>query len=120
MRVFWYKTFSWLPRVLGVLFSVFIGLFAVDVFNQGYPGLRTLIAFLTHLIPAAIIFVSTLIGWRWPNWGAALFAVIGTVYVFYFDGQPWLVYALISGPLFFIAILFAVSSMLNRQKDTGE
>ena len=116
MRVSWYKIFSWVPRVLGVLFSVFIGLFAVDVFNQGYPGFRTLVTFLIHLIPAVIIFVFTLVGWRWPTWGAALFTIVGTVYIFYFNGQPWLVYVIISGPLFFIAILFAVSSVLNRQK----
>lgn len=114
MRLNMRKIFLWLPRILGVLFAVFIGMFAMDVFNQGYLGFDLVLAFLIHLIPAIIIIAFTLVGWRWPLSGTALFTVIGTVYIYYISGQPWLVYALISGPLYLVAVLFTISNILNK------
>jgi hypothetical protein len=38
----------WSPRILGVLVSMFIGMFALDAFNEGKPLLLALPNFLIH------------------------------------------------------------------------
>jgi hypothetical protein len=49
------KLLTWLPRIPGMLFAVFISLFALDVFSEEKGFLQTLIALLMHLIPTFII-----------------------------------------------------------------
>ena len=33
----------WTPRILGILFAGFLGLFALDVFNEGHTFWRTIL-----------------------------------------------------------------------------
>ena len=32
----WKRVLYWTPRVLGILFALFISIFALDVFGEGY------------------------------------------------------------------------------------
>jgi hypothetical protein len=73
----------WSPRVLCIAFAVFISLFALDVFGEGYGFWRTALALAMHLIPTAIIVVVLLLAWRWEWIGAVLFAVVAALYFFF-------------------------------------
>ena len=42
----------WTPRFFGVLFALFISMFALDVFGEGRGFWETTLALLMHLIPA--------------------------------------------------------------------
>ena len=66
----------WLPRILCLLFAVFISLFALDVFGEGYGFWETIVAFLIHLIPTGLILIALAIAWRWEWIGAILFAAV--------------------------------------------
>ena len=99
-----------LPRILGVLFAVFISIFALDVFGEGYDFWETVVALFMHLVPTAIIVIALVIAWRWEWIGALLFAALGAGYVIMAWGRfEWTTYLLIAGPLFLIGALFLVN-----------
>jgi hypothetical protein len=62
-------TLYWVPRILGILFAIFISIFALDVFMEGYGFWETVVALVMHLVPTAIIFIVLLIAWRWERLG---------------------------------------------------
>ena len=51
------RVFHWSPRVLSILFALFLSIFALDVFSEGYAFAETILALLMHLIPTALISV---------------------------------------------------------------
>jgi hypothetical protein len=110
------RALSWAPRILGVLFAVFISLFALDVFGEGYSFGETMVALAMHLIPTALIVLALVIAWRWEWIGAILFAALGAGYVVVSRGwADWIAYLLISGPLFAIAALFLADWLYRRR-----
>src|SRR5437763_16456396 len=70
----------WTPRVLCLLFAVFISLFALDVFNENIGFWRTFAALSIHLIPTAIVLVVLAIAWRWELIGGARLMLAGRGY----------------------------------------
>ena len=56
----------WTPRIMCILFAVFVSLFAFDVFGEGYGFWKTLLALLMHLIPTGIILIGVLFLLNWP------------------------------------------------------
>lgn len=103
------QTMFWVPRILAVLFALFISLFAFDVFEEGYSFWETVLALLMHLIPTGMVLLALLIAWRWEWVGAVLFIGLGLFYLFEFPGQYWSAYVVISGSLFVLGALFLVN-----------
>ncbi|MCL4859123.1 MAG: hypothetical protein KJZ93_06935 [Caldilineaceae bacterium] len=99
----------WAPRALGILFALFVSLFALDVFGVGYSFWETILALLIHLVPVYLILIALAIGWRWERVGSVLFVALGALYMITAWGQfAWGVYLVIAGPAFLIGILFLV------------
>lgn len=99
----------WTPRILTLLFAVFISLFALDVFEEGYTFWETILGLLIHLIPTAVILLGLALSWRWEWIGGILFPGLAVFYLFAFPGAHWLAYLFISGPLFLIGVLFLIN-----------
>ena len=101
------KVLYWSPRVLGILFAIFISLFALDVFMEGYGFWETIVALVMHLIPTAIILIILAIAWRWERVGGFIFIALGVLYIaLFWDPSRWPAYLMISGPLFLVGVLF--------------
>ena len=99
----------WTPRILAILFGLFVSLFALDSF-QGNESIWTKLAdFAVHLIPVAVYALILVLAWRWEWIGAVLFAALGVLYIFMVGNRhlDWVL--LISGPLFLLAALFLVN-----------
>src|SRR5689334_11501145 len=95
------RVLFWAPRILCILFAVFVSLFALDVFGEGHGFWQTCLALLMHLIPTGIILLALVVSWRWEWVGAILFTAFGALYLFFFWGRfHWSVYVLLSGPSF--------------------
>lgn len=45
----------WSPRVLGIAMAAFLGLFALDAFQEGQPLSAMVAAFTLHLLPAFVV-----------------------------------------------------------------
>ena len=95
----------WLPRVLSIVFALFISLLALDVFGEGYNFWETLVALFMHLIPTFILVAVLAIAWRWERVGAALFLALAIIYLVLTDGRM----LTIPIPLIIVSLLFLVS-----------
>jgi ABC-type dipeptide/oligopeptide/nickel transport system permease component len=100
----------WAPRLLCIAFAVFVSLFALDVFEEGYGLWRTLAALAMHLIPTAIILAVLALAWRWEWIGAVVFTGLALLYVRFAQARGHLEWTLvISLPLLLLAALFLVN-----------
>ena len=109
------KWLYWTPRVLAIIFSGFISVFALDVFVEGYSFLDTLWALLMHLIPTFLVLIVLVIAWRWERLGGFLFVVLGSTYIILvYPHIEWVAIILISGPLFLIGGLFLLCSCAKQ------
>jgi hypothetical protein len=97
----------WFPRILAILFALFLSVFALDVFAEPMGFWPTLLALLMHLVPSAIVALVLVVAWRWEALGAVLFGGMGLTYLVFEWGRfDWMAYAIIAGPLLLIGILF--------------
>ena len=105
------RVLSWAPKVLSILFAMFLSVFALDVFSEGYGFWETIGALLLHLIPVYIIVILLVIAWRWERIGAILFIVLGLFYLVTISGRlpHWSTYFVIPGPLILIGVLFLIN-----------
>ena len=92
------KFFNLLPRILGILFALFIRIFALDAFCEGIPLLEAVIAFLIHLVPTYIMIAILLIAWKWGVVGGILFILAGASYMVLMHNPQWAAFLLIGGP----------------------
>ncbi|MGB7621126.1 MAG: hypothetical protein WBN92_02145 [Terriglobia bacterium] len=100
----------WTPRILCILFALFISLFALDAFNEGYGFWKALLALLIHLIPTGVILIVLAISWRWEWVGGILFPACGLFYLEKVWGRfHWSAYLIISGPMFLVGVLFLIN-----------
>lgn len=115
------RVLFWSPRILALLFAAFITIFALDVFGKGYSFEELLVSLAMHLIPTALVLTALIAGWRWPWAGALLFAALGVGYLLLGRGRTqWSNYLIVSGPAFFIAVLFAAAWLFGRRKGTTD
>jgi len=101
------RVLFWTPRLLCILFAVFLSLFALDVFSESYGFWKTILALLIHLVPVCIVVIVLVIAWRREWVGAILFNALAVSYVVSGWGRfHWSAYVGISGPLVLAGILF--------------
>jgi hypothetical protein len=106
----------WSPRIICILFALFLSLFAFDVFGIGLTVWDSIRAFLIHLVPVYIVVIVLVIAWRWEWVGAVAFAALAVAYVIMAWGAfAWSAYAAISGPLLVLAVLFLLNWIYRKQ-----
>jgi hypothetical protein len=97
----------WGPRGLTILFILFLALFALDVFDEGYTFPETLVALFMHLIPNMILAIILVLAWRWEWIGAVIFTGVGLFYILWsWERLHPGALVFIAGPLFLVALLF--------------
>ena len=106
----------WSPRILGILIAIFISLFALDVFGEGYGFWETMVALAMHLIPTAIILIVLGVAWRWERFGGILFISLGVLYItMFWDPSRMPAYLMISVPLFLVGVLFLLNGFYRNE-----
>jgi len=93
----------WTPRILGILFILFVGMFSLDVFGTGAGFWPTLVGFIIHNIPALLMLAGLLIGWHWEWVGALGF----------FSAAVFLEVMSRSTELFFVLLFIAVPVLIG-------
>jgi len=104
---------NWIARILGILFAIFISLFALDVFEPGVPFGRILIALFMHLVPTYIILILLWTAWKRPLIGGLLFILAGAAYPIMVRGEDLIAFLLIGGIPALIGVLFLASHLLK-------
>lgn len=113
------RAVHWTPRVLGLLFALFLALFSFDVFDMGLSPLEALGAFLLHSLPTFGLLAAVALGWRWPLAGGLIFIAWGIFYALAFHGLDWIAYALIGVLPALIGLLFLADHFTRPRAPHG-
>ena len=109
----------WTARILTIAFATFIGIFAMDVFSENYGFLKTMIDLFIHLIPSFLVILILILSWQKEWIGGIIYTVLGIFYIIYTQRIfEWSAYALISGPLFILGILFFISCCRRKKQQS--
>lgn len=106
----------WTPRILTIVFILFLGMFALDSFEGDAGFIKKLGGFLIHLIPNFVLILILIVAWKHEWVGTIAFVLVAIAYIVMFWGKfPVVTYLTISGPMFLIAFLFWFNWQ-NRKK----
>ncbi|MBI4454211.1 hypothetical protein HY636_06205 [Candidatus Woesearchaeota archaeon] len=112
------KSLYWTPRILSILFILFLALMSLDIFEGNYGVWGTILGLFMHNIPTLILLIFLLISWKYEWVGGVVFILAGIVYIVMLlinaikNGFEWyyLSWAIqIAGIAFLIGILFFVN-----------
>jgi len=107
----------WLPRILAIIYIVFISFFALDVFGPDFSFLGLFM----HLLPSIFLTICLLIAWRHELVGAVLFGSFGLAYLIVIRTHfSWTSFFVVGLPLFVISILFFFSRLAKIDIDMVE
>jgi hypothetical protein len=117
------KFIYWTPRILGIIFVLFLMMFSLDVFEPGMTAWQIALGLFIHNIPSLILLIALIISWKHEIVGAVTFILAGLLYIISVALRPgfewyrlsWFV--IISGPAFFIGILFLIGWLRKRRKE---
>lgn len=111
------KFLKYTPRILTIVFILFISLFALDSFGGENPFLEQIIGFLIHLIPSYFLIAVLILAWKKPQIAGVIFLGLGAVFTIFFNTYEDLInFLLISGPAFLIGILFLFNKHIKSPK----
>ena len=105
----------WTPRIAGILFILFISLFALDIFDMQLGFWGTIVGLFMHLIPSLLLTIALIIAWKWEWVGAVLFIGWAIWYVVFMQGFFWTVYVIIAGLPALIGLLFLAGWIWRKQ-----
>ena len=108
----------WAPRILGILFILFVSLFALDIFEMGLGFWGTVVGLFMHLLPSIVMMIALALGWRWEWVGAAFFAAVGAWFLRISTPGDVMYYIVFVGVPLLIAVLFLVG-WVYREKIRG-
>ena len=118
------KFIFWTPRILAILFILFLAMFSLDVFGNNYTFWETVVGLLMNNIPVFVLIIVLIISWKHELVGAVSFVLAGLLYIamLLIRNQQFEWYILswsmiIAGPAFLIGILFLIGW---RQKKKSE
>jgi hypothetical protein len=106
----------WTPRIICILFCLFVSLFALDSFGGGQPLWRQVGAFLIHLIPVYVLIGVLVVSWRWEWIGGVVFPAAGLYYIYMSHGKyNWSTYAVMTGVPILLGALFLAGWFLRAR-----
>jgi len=115
----------WTPRILGIVFILFLAVFSFDVFDGNYGFWGTALALFMHNIPSLVLLIVVIVAWKRELVGAIAFILAGLLYTFlciarYVMSTPAEWYMLlwsmiIAVPAFLVGILFLIGWYKKRK-----
>lgn len=102
----------WFPRVLAVVYTLFIALLSFDVFQSDVSLLENIGGFLMHNITTFALILALCLSWNNPRRGGLAFIIISAIFTIFFKTyERWDAFVLISTPILLAGILF----LLNKK-----
>ncbi len=119
------KFVRWAPRILAILFILFLAMFSLDVFEPGRGFWETAVALFMHNLPALFLAAVLVAAWRREIIGGIVFILAGLLYAamiaakalqgnFEWYMLSWIL--TIAGPAFLVGILFIVSWQQRKRR----
>jgi len=73
------KFIFWTPRILIILFALFLAIFSLDIFEGNYGFWGTIGGLFIHNLPSLILLISLIISWKRDLIGAIIFMSLGVL-----------------------------------------
>jgi len=106
LKINWNKILFWFPRILTIIYILFIGIFSLD--NEG-------IGIIIELLPAILILIILIFTWKKPVSGGIIFLLLGIAFAISFNTtRTVLTFFLISFPPILIGILLLLSKIIKK------
>lgn len=118
------KFIYWTPRILGIVFVLWLMLFSLDIFEPGLTASQIALGLLMHNLPALALLLVLIISWKHELIGGIVFILAGLAYIILLAlNQTFAWYMLswallISGPAWLVGILFLVGWRKKRRLAT--
>jgi hypothetical protein len=110
------KILYWLPRVLAIIYILFISMLALDIFTEYSKISEILIGLFMHLIPSFILIGATVLAWKKEKIGGIVFIVLALAMALFFNrNMEPIGFLIISFPVLVIGALFLASYAKNRK-----
>ncbi len=116
----------WAPRILSILFVLFLGLFSLDVIEPGRSVGEIVVGLLIHNVPVFILIGFLIIAWKHELVGAITFITAGLLYMMLTMSEairsevPWYLGVswglTLGGPALLVGILFLVNLSWKRKR----
>ena len=113
------KLVFWAPRILSILFVMFLAMFSLDVIEPGRSTGEIIIGLIMHNIPVFILTGLVIIAWKHELVGAVAFITVGLLYsgltlseaikseIPWYQSISWSL--TIAGPALLVGILFLLN-----------
>src|SRR3989338_3943336 len=75
------KYLYWAPRILSIMFILFLALMSLDIFEGNYWFWGTILGLFMHNIPAIILLIVLIISWKHEIVGGIAFVLGGLLYI---------------------------------------
>jgi len=114
------KFLYWAPRILSILFILFLSLFSLDIFGNNYTFWETVVGLFMHNLPSLVLLIVLLISWKHELVGGVAFILAGLLYIVStFMRVPWYLALswslIIAGPAFLIGILWIINWIKKKR-----
>jgi hypothetical protein len=71
------KFIFWAPRILAILFILFLAMFSLDIFDGHYGFWGTILGLFMHNLPSLFLTAILIISWKYELAGAIMFGALG-------------------------------------------
>ena len=117
------KFIYWTPRILCILFLLFLAIFSLDVFDENLGFWGTVLGLFMHNIPVFVLAIVLWISWKYEIVGGIVFILAGILFMISSVARqapdPWYialaVSLIIAVPAFMIGILFLMGWFKKRK-----
>ena len=118
----------WAPRVLSILFVLFLAMFSLDVFEPGSSAQEIAIGLLAHNVPVLLLAAVVAVSWKREIVGGITFILAGIFYIVMLvagamkNGFEWHMiswFLTISGPAFLVGALFLLGWCREKAEKTN-
>lgn len=105
----------WTPRILSIIFIIFLALMSLDVISSELSLWQIVIGMFMHNIPVFILLIILIISWKYEIVGGIAYLLAGLLYIILTarSGIAWYIalsWSLqIAGAAFLIGILFLIN-----------
>ena len=109
----------WTPRILSIIFLLFLAMFSLDIFGNNYTFWETVVGLFMHNIPVFVLLAVLIIAWKHEIVGGIVFILAGLFYIGWVLNKiltntphSWFMLSwilMIAGPAFLIGILFIIN-----------
>ena len=111
----------WAPRILSILFLLFLAMFSLDVFDEQLGFWGTVLGLFMHNIPVLVLLVVLIIAWKYEIVGGIAFILAGLAYIcMTIQRVEWHIALswsmIIAGPAFLVGILFLINWYQKKKK----